>query len=36
LDYLEPVYRDRHWTVFVVEASPGLVRASPSGDGDGR
>jgi hypothetical protein len=36
LDYLEPVFRDRHWTVFVVEASPGLVRASPSGDGDGR
>jgi hypothetical protein len=36
LDYLEPVYRDRHWTVFVVEASPGLVRASPSGDGDRR
>jgi hypothetical protein len=30
LDYLEPVFRDRHWTVFVVDDSPSLVRAGPS------
>jgi hypothetical protein len=31
LDYLEPVFRDRHWAVFVVQDSPNLVREGPSG-----